>query len=101
MSLVTKSVIVFAENASVYPVEVIDSSSTAEESAGSSAMSSSSHIPVPIESENSGECKYSVCKHNRFVTCCLFSESMHRGPFFPGIVNFMHRSAAEALIINP
>lgn len=41
------------ENASVYPVEVIDSSSTAEESAGSSAMSSSSHIPVPIESENS------------------------------------------------
>lgn len=43
------------ESASVNPVEIIDSSSTAEESAESCAMSSSSHIPVPIESENAEE----------------------------------------------
>ena len=53
MSLVTKGVIVFAESATVHPIEV-DTSSTAEDSSGSSAMSSSSHIPVPVEPDNSG-----------------------------------------------
>lgn len=56
MSLVTKGVIVFIGSPSVvHPIEVLGSSSAAEDSTASSVMSSSSsQIPVPCEADNSG-----------------------------------------------
>lgn len=57
MSLVTKVVVVFTGTSAVQPIEVLGSSSTAEDSTASSAMSSSSHIPVPVEADNSGRLK--------------------------------------------
>lgn len=54
MSLVTKEAIVFTGSGEVQPIEVLGSSSTAEDSTASSAMSSSSQIPVPVEPDNSG-----------------------------------------------
>jgi len=59
MSLVTKVVVVFIGSSVVQPIEVLGSSSTAEDSTASSAMSSSSHIPVPVEADNSGRLKMS------------------------------------------
>ena len=44
----------FSDSSAVQPIEVLGSSSTAEDSTASSAMSSSSHIPVPVEPDNSG-----------------------------------------------
>lgn len=100
MLFVIKSVIVFVENVLVYLVEVIDLFSMVEEFVGSSVMFFLSYILVFIEFENFGECKYFVCKYNRFVMCCLFSEFMYWGFFFLGIVNFMYRFVVEVLIIN-
>lgn len=57
MSLVIKGIFVFTGSSAVQPIEVLGSSSTAEDSTESSAMSSSSHIPVPVEPDNSGGLK--------------------------------------------
>lgn len=48
---------VFTGSSAVQPIEVLGSSSAAEDSTASSAMSLSSHIPVPVEQENSGRSK--------------------------------------------
>lgn len=60
MSLDTKVVVVFTGSSAVQPIEVLGSSSTAEDSTASSVMSSSSHIPVPVEADNSGRLKMST-----------------------------------------
>lgn len=57
MSLGTKGVIVFTGSSAVQPIEVLGSSSAAEDSTASSVMSSSSQIPVPVEADNSGRLK--------------------------------------------
>ena len=48
---------VFTGSCAVQPIEVLGSSSAAEDSTASSAMSSSSHIHVPVEPDNSGRLK--------------------------------------------
>ena len=57
MTHVTKGFIVFAADNSLVrqPIEVLGSSSATEDSTiGTSVMSSSSHIPVPVQLDDSG-----------------------------------------------
>lgn len=61
MSLVTKEAIVFTGSAAAQPIEVLGSSSTAEDSGERSAMSSPSQIPVPVESDSSGKIQCTHC----------------------------------------
>lgn len=61
MSLVTKEAIVFTGSAAAQPIEVLDSSSAAEDSRESSVMSSPSQIPVPVDSDSSGKIQCAYC----------------------------------------
>ena len=68
MSLVTKGVIVFTGSSGAQPIEVFGSSSAAEDSTASSTMSSSSHIPVPVEPDNSGKLKIGAGVSTQHIT---------------------------------